>query len=157
MSALPPKQTLVALQSFGLKRRTSDVRFTPESGHSHGSRKRSAYDPKRTFTAPGVLSGRPRSSRMLASDTDSHGWGLAGRLRFKGAGPTTPAPSAAQAWSSGGGCFVRPIASPGSGFVLRSRFRGLCHEREKGSAVRRGIAGGAPAKIDGPRWQGKEG
>ena len=25
------------------------VRFTPESGHSHGSRKRSAYDPKRTF------------------------------------------------------------------------------------------------------------
>ncbi len=25
------------------------VRFTPESGHSHGSRKRFAYDPKRTL------------------------------------------------------------------------------------------------------------
>ena len=47
----PQKQTLVALQSFGLKKRTSEVGFTPESGHSHGSRKRSAYDPKRTFTA----------------------------------------------------------------------------------------------------------
>ena len=41
----PRKQTLVALQSFGLKKRTSEVGFTPESGHSHGSRKRSAYDP----------------------------------------------------------------------------------------------------------------
>ena len=27
------------------------VRFTPESRHSHGSQKRSAYDPKRTLSA----------------------------------------------------------------------------------------------------------
>ncbi len=30
------------------------VRFTPESRHSHGSRKRSAYDPKRTFLWQGL-------------------------------------------------------------------------------------------------------
>jgi hypothetical protein len=28
------------------------VRFTPESGHSHGSRKRSAYDPKEKSAVP---------------------------------------------------------------------------------------------------------
>ncbi len=33
------------LQSFGLKKRTSDVCFTPESRHSGGSRKSSANDP----------------------------------------------------------------------------------------------------------------
>ncbi len=33
---------------------SGDVRFTPESGHSHGSRKRSAYDPKRTFVKHGI-------------------------------------------------------------------------------------------------------
>ncbi len=32
----------------GLINWCDDVRFTPESGHSHGSRKRSAYDPKQT-------------------------------------------------------------------------------------------------------------
>ncbi len=45
----PRKQTLVALQSFGLKRRTSDVRFTPESGHKWLGRGMSAFDPKRTL------------------------------------------------------------------------------------------------------------
>ncbi len=46
----PQKRTLEALQSFGLKKRTSDVRFTPESGHKWLGRGMSAYDPKRTFS-----------------------------------------------------------------------------------------------------------
>ncbi len=32
-----------------------DVRFTPESGHSEGGRKTSAFDPKRTLPKPDVL------------------------------------------------------------------------------------------------------
>ncbi len=36
----------------GLINWCGDVRFTPKSGHSHGSRKRSACDPKRTFGVP---------------------------------------------------------------------------------------------------------
>ncbi len=45
----PQKQTLAALQSFGLKKRTSEVRFTPESGHKWLGRGMSAFDPKRTL------------------------------------------------------------------------------------------------------------
>jgi len=41
------------MSAYGYKRTFTHtviyVRFTPESGHSHGSRKRSAYDPKRTL------------------------------------------------------------------------------------------------------------
>ncbi len=44
----PRKQTLVALQSFGLKKRTSEVGFTTESGHKRRVRLMSANDPKRT-------------------------------------------------------------------------------------------------------------
>ncbi len=40
----PQKQTMVALQSFGLKKRTSEVRFTPESGHKRRVRLMSAND-----------------------------------------------------------------------------------------------------------------
>ncbi len=36
----------VAVDDMGL---AGDVRFTPESGHSEGSRKESAFDPKRTL------------------------------------------------------------------------------------------------------------
>ncbi len=45
----PLKQTLVALQSFGLKKRTSEVGSTRESGHKWLGRGVSAFDPKRTF------------------------------------------------------------------------------------------------------------
>ncbi len=39
---------------------------------------------------------------LLTSDTDSHEWRLAGRLRLKGAGPATPALSAAGRVTYGG-------------------------------------------------------
>ena len=51
------KETMVALQSFGLKKRTSEVRFAPESGHSEGGRGMSVNDPKRTSTIFQTVSG----------------------------------------------------------------------------------------------------
>ena len=53
----PRKQTLVALQSFGLKKRTSEVGSTRESGHKWLGRGMSAFDPKRTFIGLGCLAG----------------------------------------------------------------------------------------------------
>ncbi len=44
-SALPPKQTLVAQERVELKKRTLDVRFTPNSGHKWVIEFMSAYDP----------------------------------------------------------------------------------------------------------------
>ena len=45
----PRKQTLVAQGPFGIKKRASNVRLTPKSGHKWLCRGMSAYDPKRTF------------------------------------------------------------------------------------------------------------
>ncbi len=49
-----------AMSAYGYERTFTHtviyVRFTPESGHSHGSRKRSAYDPKRTWLVMRLVS-----------------------------------------------------------------------------------------------------
>ncbi len=52
-SANALKTATVGMQTFGLKKRTSDVRFTPESGRKWAWRWRSAVDPKRKSTTPG--------------------------------------------------------------------------------------------------------
>ena len=61
----PRKQTLVALQSFGLKKRTSDVGFTPESEHKWLGRGMSAFDPKRTFNGLFCLAGVDRKPGVV--------------------------------------------------------------------------------------------
>ncbi len=50
----PRKQTFAAQEHFGLKKRTLDVRFTPNSGHKWLCRGMSAYDPKRKLAVPGL-------------------------------------------------------------------------------------------------------
>ncbi len=44
----PRKQTLVAQERLDLKKRTLDVRFTPESGRKWVTEFMSAFNPKRT-------------------------------------------------------------------------------------------------------------
>ncbi len=45
----PKSRHSEAQERVGLKKRTLDVCFTPESGHKWLGRGMSAYDPKRTF------------------------------------------------------------------------------------------------------------
>jgi hypothetical protein len=52
---VPSTQHLDLMSASGCKRTFKPlviyVRFTPESGHSEGSSKESAYDPKRTISS----------------------------------------------------------------------------------------------------------
>ena len=52
---LCPFSPLTGFGDFrGLKKQTSNVRLAPNSGHSRGHRRMSAFDPKRTLVALGV-------------------------------------------------------------------------------------------------------
>ena len=57
--------TIAALFTSGVIILSGDVRFTPESGHSEGSREMSAYDPKRTFVGLCDSAGGPGNAWYL--------------------------------------------------------------------------------------------